>query len=76
MRSFDDHMKTADRPVRVVAGGRGGWIGSVSGLIARMDHANGVTRAATTGWTPRNHPRRPAVLLPEVNMTCHVRGMS
>jgi hypothetical protein len=76
MRSFDDLMETPGRCLRVVAGGRGGWIGSVSGPTAPMDRGNGATRATTTGWTPRNHPRRPAVLLPEADMTCHVRGMS
>ena len=76
MRSFDDLMETPGRSLRVVAGGRGWLIGSVWRRIGPMARGVGLVLAARDGLTPRNHPRRPAIPLPEADMTCHVRGMS
>jgi len=74
MRSFDDSMFSADP--RVVAGGRG-WFGGPSwGRSAAPMSRSAATHPPAEAPTPRNHPRRPAPALPEVDMTCHVGGLS
>ena len=74
MRSFDDSMFGVD--LRVVAGGRG-WSGGPSwGRPAAPTPRFAAMHARAEAQTPRNHPRRPAPALPEVDMTCHVGGLS